>query len=140
MQQITMLTLHNLRRQQYSAERMCLAVLGGHSLDTLQQWVGAAFAGVSAGRGPRPQFAAAGPPFEVLPAATTKHKTCVSVGTAADTALAVKGEVTVLAAACLPASRALRCQRCSIDDDTVRRFLHRVGECTRCRRSRTPTA
>jgi secreted Zn-dependent insulinase-like peptidase len=69
--------LHLLHRQQYSAERMCLAVLGGHSLDTLQQWVGAAFAGVPAGRGPRPEFAAAGPPFEVLPAANDKRRDCV---------------------------------------------------------------
>jgi secreted Zn-dependent insulinase-like peptidase len=68
-----------LHRQQYSAERMCLAVLGGHSLDTLQQWVGAAFAGVPAGRGPRPEFAAAGPPFEVLPAANDKRKDCVII-------------------------------------------------------------
>lgn len=59
-----------LHRQQYSAERMSLVVLGGHTLDELQQWVGDSFAGVPTGRGPRPEFSSAGLPFQV-PLCTT---------------------------------------------------------------------
>ena len=58
---------HPLARQQYSAERMCLAVLGGEPLDALQGWVANLFARVPSGRGPRPSFAHVGPPYEVLP-------------------------------------------------------------------------
>jgi nardilysin len=54
-----------LIRQQYSAERMCLAVLGGEPLDRLQAWVGELFDSVPSGKGPRPSFADAGMPYEV---------------------------------------------------------------------------
>lgn len=59
------------RRQQYSAERMSLVVLGGQPLDTLQGWVSQRFSAVPAGRGPRPVFSRAGPPFQVAPPAVT---------------------------------------------------------------------
>lgn len=52
-------------RQQYSAERMSLVVLGGQPLDVLQGWVQDHFSAVPAGRGPRPVFSDAGPPFQV---------------------------------------------------------------------------
>ncbi|KAL4440115.1 hypothetical protein ABPG75_003116 [Micractinium tetrahymenae] len=66
-------------REQYSAERMNLVVLGGEDLDTLQQWVEELFSGVPGGRGPRPQYGSAGPPYEggrlyVLPAVRDEHR------------------------------------------------------------------
>ncbi len=45
---------------------MSLVVLGGHDLDTLEQWASDLFSGVPAGRGPRPEFSSAGLPFQVL--------------------------------------------------------------------------
>lgn len=52
-------------RSQYSAERMCLAVLGGESLDTLESWVRDMFQVVRSGLGPRRDFSSAGFPFAV---------------------------------------------------------------------------
>jgi predicted Zn-dependent peptidase len=45
---------------------MSLVVLGGQSLDTLQEWVSRLFGGIPRGTvGPPADFAAVGPPFEV---------------------------------------------------------------------------
>ena len=44
---------------------MCLAVLGGQPLDTLQAWVAELFSSVPSGAGARPAFAHAGLPYEV---------------------------------------------------------------------------
>lgn len=53
-------------RQQYSAERMSLVVLGGQDLDTLQSWVAASFGDIPRGTaGPPPSFDHVGLPFEV---------------------------------------------------------------------------
>lgn len=53
------------RREQYSAERMNLVVLGGDPLDTLQQWAAELFSGMPGGRGPAPEFGSVGFPFQV---------------------------------------------------------------------------
>jgi secreted Zn-dependent insulinase-like peptidase len=52
-------------RKQYSAERMNLVILGGESLDTLEEWTRDLFCGVSGGAGPRPAFPDIGPPYQV---------------------------------------------------------------------------
>lgn len=54
-------------RQQYSAERMSLVVLGGQELDELEQWVSELFSAVPAGKGARPTFFGAGMPYQVHP-------------------------------------------------------------------------
>ncbi|KAL0048825.1 hypothetical protein WJX82_000128 [Trebouxia sp. C0006] len=51
-------------RQQYSAERMSLVVLGGQELDELEQWVSDLFSTVPAGKGARPTFFGAGMPYQ----------------------------------------------------------------------------
>ena len=51
-------------RQQYSAERMSLVVLGGQGLDELEQWVTELFSAVPSGKGPRPTFFEAGMPYQ----------------------------------------------------------------------------
>ncbi|EFN52789.1 hypothetical protein CHLNCDRAFT_138430 [Chlorella variabilis] len=66
-------------REQYSAERMNLVVLGGEDLDVLQQWVEELFSAVPGGRGPRPQYGHVGPPFHggrlyLLPAVRDEHR------------------------------------------------------------------
>ena len=66
--------MYCLRRQHYSAERMCLAVVGGEPLDDLQAWVTDLFSAVPCGRGPRPAFAHAGLPYEV---ATPRRPQCL---------------------------------------------------------------
>jgi hypothetical protein len=50
---------------QYSAERMALVVLGGQPLPELRGWAEELFGGVRSGLGPRPDFSATPPPFEV---------------------------------------------------------------------------
>lgn len=45
---------------------MSLAVLGGQSLDELQQWVQELFGILASGPGPSPSFAHAGLPFQVV--------------------------------------------------------------------------
>eukprot|EP00208_Stichococcus_sp_RCC1054_P001535 CAMPEP_0206142388 /NCGR_PEP_ID=MMETSP1473-20131121/16665_1 /ASSEMBLY_ACC=CAM_ASM_001109 /TAXON_ID=1461547 /ORGANISM="Stichococcus sp, Strain RCC1054" /LENGTH=1083 /DNA_ID=CAMNT_0053537371 /DNA_START=256 /DNA_END=3510 /DNA_ORIENTATION=+ len=70
-------------RQQYSAERMSLVVLGGQPLDVLQGWVQDHFSAVPAGRGPRPVFSDAGPPFQGgrvygMPAVKDSHSITVT--------------------------------------------------------------
>lgn len=53
-------------RREYGAERMCLAVLGGDPLDTMEAWARELFEGVRGGHcGPAPTFENAGFPFEV---------------------------------------------------------------------------
>jgi nardilysin len=52
-------------RRQYSAERMALVVLGGQPLAQLREWVEQLFGAVPSGLGPRPDFSATPPPFEV---------------------------------------------------------------------------
>ena len=52
-------------RQQYSAERMSLVVLGGQPLDELQHWVTDLFSSVPSGKGPRPTYFDAGMPYKV---------------------------------------------------------------------------
>ncbi len=52
-------------RQQYSAERMALVVLGGQPLEELRSWVEQLFVAVPSGLGSRPDFAGTSPPFEV---------------------------------------------------------------------------
>lgn len=47
-------------RRQYSAERMCLVLLGGQELDTLEGWVREMFSGLPCGQGPRPSFLGTG--------------------------------------------------------------------------------
>ena len=54
-----------LCREQYSAERMTLAVLGGDSLETLEAWVRDLFSHVPAGKGPKKSFAHLARPYEV---------------------------------------------------------------------------
>ena len=66
-------------REQYSAERMTLAVLGAEPLDDLEAWVRELFAGVPSGRsGPPATFQELPPPFEAarlyrLPSVREKH-------------------------------------------------------------------
>ena len=43
---------------------MSLVILGGQDLDTLAAWAEELFASVPAGRGPSPDFSAAGLPFQ----------------------------------------------------------------------------
>jgi secreted Zn-dependent insulinase-like peptidase len=57
--------LQQYYKQQYSAERMALVVLGGQPLEELEQWVGELFGGVPGGLGPRPSFSGQGMPFQV---------------------------------------------------------------------------
>ena len=52
-------------RQQYSADRMSLVVLGGESLEQLEGWVRELFTPVTSGQLQRPTFSGAGLPFEV---------------------------------------------------------------------------
>ena len=52
-------------RQQYSADRMSLVVMGGEALDQLEGWVRELFTPVSSGQLQRPTFFGAGMPFEV---------------------------------------------------------------------------
>lgn len=70
-------------KEQYSAERMNLVLLGGEPLDTLQQWVEELFSAVPGGRGPRPQYGSAGFPYEggrlyLLPAVRDEHRLTAS--------------------------------------------------------------
>ncbi|KAL3144870.1 hypothetical protein ABBQ38_001970 [Trebouxia sp. C0009 RCD-2024] len=51
-------------RQQYSAERMSLVVLGGQPLEELQHWVTDLFSSVPSGKGPRPTYFDAGMPYK----------------------------------------------------------------------------
>lgn len=54
------------RSREYGAERMCLAVLGGEPLDTLEGWARDLFTPVKGGHcGPAPTFEGQGFPFEV---------------------------------------------------------------------------
>jgi nardilysin len=57
--------LQQYYKQQYSAERMALVVLGGQPLEELEEWVGELFGGVPGGLGPRPSFSGQGMPFQV---------------------------------------------------------------------------
>ena len=67
---------------QYSAERMNLVVLGGESMETMQNWVEAKFAAVPCGKGPRPRYGSCGLPFSaensgqfaILPAVRDEHR------------------------------------------------------------------
>ena len=43
---------------------MTLAILGGEPLETLEAWARDLFSAVPGGCGPRPSFAAAGPPYQ----------------------------------------------------------------------------
>lgn len=52
-------------REQYSAERMALAVLGGDSLETLEAWVKELFSHVPAGKGPKQSFEHLDRPYQV---------------------------------------------------------------------------
>jgi secreted Zn-dependent insulinase-like peptidase len=52
-------------QQHYSAERMTLVILGAEPLDVLQSWAADLFSAVPSGRGCRPTFEHAGPPFKV---------------------------------------------------------------------------
>ncbi len=52
-------------RNNYSAERMVLVLLGGEPLETLEQWVKELFLAVPSGRGPRPAFGHLGRPYQV---------------------------------------------------------------------------
>ena len=52
-------------REQYSAERMALAVLGGDSLETLEAWVKELFSHVPSGKGAIPSFEHLERPYEV---------------------------------------------------------------------------
>ena len=72
-------------KEQYSAERMNLVVLGGESLEVLQQWVVEKFSPVPSERGARPRYDAFGYPFSaaedahggrfaVLPAVRDEHR------------------------------------------------------------------
>lgn len=54
-----------LHREQYSAERMTLVVLGGQSLDELAQWAEELFSAVPSGRGLQPTYFDAGMPYQV---------------------------------------------------------------------------
>lgn len=62
-----------VRRGQYSAERMALAVLGAQPLPELEEWVRELFAAVPSGAGPRPTFPTAGSPYEARPGPDTMH-------------------------------------------------------------------
>lgn len=65
-------------RKQYGAERMCLALLGGEPLDTLQAWAAELFSGVRGGHcGAAPTFEGQGMPFQVRGAAShlSNHNT-----------------------------------------------------------------
>ncbi|KAI8472962.1 MAG: Metalloenzyme, LuxS/M16 peptidase-like protein [Monoraphidium minutum] len=70
--------------RQYGAERMCLAVLGGEPLDTLETWARDLFAGVKGGHcGPAPTFEGEGAPFEggrmhIAPAVKEHHEVTVT--------------------------------------------------------------
>ena len=55
------------RRQHYSAGRMCLAVLGGESLEELQQLVMELFSGLPTDEPAMPSFQHCGQPFEARP-------------------------------------------------------------------------
>ena len=57
--------LLQLHREQYSAERMTLVVLGGQTLEQLQQWVEDLFSAVPSGRGLQPTYFDAGMPYQV---------------------------------------------------------------------------
>ncbi|KAK9915769.1 hypothetical protein WJX75_003936 [Coccomyxa subellipsoidea] len=70
-------------KQNYSAERMCLTVLGGEPLDTLQQWVLQLFSAIPSGRGPRPEFSHVGLPFtggrlHLMPAVRQGHQLTIT--------------------------------------------------------------
>ena len=53
------------RRRQYGAQRMCLVLLGAHSLSEMEAWARELFAGVPVGSGPRRTFPGAGSPLTV---------------------------------------------------------------------------
>ncbi|KAG2448487.1 hypothetical protein HYH02_006378 [Chlamydomonas schloesseri] len=66
-------------KQHYGADRSCLVVLGGESLEELGRMVGAAFADMPGGRGPAPSFQQLPPPFQgrqlvVMPAVRDSHE------------------------------------------------------------------
>ncbi|CAL8470131.1 g9673 [Coccomyxa elongata] len=70
-------------KQNYSAERMCLTVLGGEPLDTLQEWITELFMAVPSGSGPRPEFSHVGLPFtggrlHLMPAVRQGHQLTVT--------------------------------------------------------------
>jgi nardilysin len=54
-------------KEHYSAERMNLVVLGGETLETMENWVVEKFTKVPSGKGPRPNFTAHGVPFDGPP-------------------------------------------------------------------------
>ncbi|KAG1662577.1 hypothetical protein FOA52_003956 [Chlamydomonas sp. UWO 241] len=67
----------------YSAERMCLCVLGGESLDTQEDWVRSLFEGLPSGKGPRPDFVDAGMPYKgrhfyAMPAVKDHHEIAIT--------------------------------------------------------------
>ena len=72
-------TRYHACRNNYSAERMVLVLLGGEPLETLEQWVRELFLGVPSGRGPRPAFSHLGRPYMVLPACSFPSTDSIAV-------------------------------------------------------------
>lgn len=52
-------------REEYSAERMALALLGGDSIETLEGWVKNLFGQVPAGQGAKASFKGLPRPYKV---------------------------------------------------------------------------
>lgn len=48
--------LIKFHKEHYSAERMCLTVLGGHPLDDMENWIKELFMPIANGLGPSPSF------------------------------------------------------------------------------------